>query len=67
MTQSQLGYLTYLDKTTIVSTGAHIFHLSGPDGFRISPQIPSQIDRKERFHRNLFDRNKNYSYIKLFK
>lgn len=38
--------------------GSHIFHLSGPEGFRISPQIPSQIDRKEKFHRNLYDESK---------
>lgn len=26
--------------------GAHIFHLSGPDGIRIAPQLPSQLDRR---------------------
>lgn len=24
--------------------GSHVFHLSGPEAFRISPQIPSQLD-----------------------
>lgn len=38
--------------------GSHIFHMSGPEGFRISPQIPSQIDRKERIRRNLSDQNR---------
>lgn len=37
--------------------GAHIFHMSGKEGFRISPQIPSQIDRKEKIKRNLHDEN----------
>lgn len=26
--------------------GAHVFHLSGDDGFRISPQLPSQLDKQ---------------------
>ena len=26
--------------------GAHVFHLSGDDGFRISPQLPAQLDRQ---------------------
>jgi KaiC/GvpD/RAD55 family RecA-like ATPase len=26
--------------------GAHICHISGPEGFRISPQLPSQLDRR---------------------
>lgn len=38
--------------------GAHVFHMSGPGGFRISPQIPSQMDRKERVERNLYDESK---------
>lgn len=28
--------------------GSHVFHLSGEKGFRISPQLPSQIDKKEK-------------------
>lgn len=28
--------------------GSHIFHISNSRGFRISPQIPSQIDKKEK-------------------
>jgi hypothetical protein len=35
--------------------GAHIFHMGGQEGFRISPQVPSQIDRKEKIKRNLQD------------
>lgn len=27
--------------------GSHVFHLSGDKGFRIAPQLPSQIDKKE--------------------
>ncbi|WP_158993960.1 ATPase domain-containing protein [Mucilaginibacter sp. L196] len=39
--------------------GAHIFHMTGKEGFRISPQIPSQIDRKERIQQNLHDETKS--------
>jgi len=28
--------------------GSHVFHLSGDNGFRIAPQLPSQIDKKEK-------------------
>lgn len=35
--------------------GSHVFHMSGTEGFRLSPQIPSQIDRKEKLERNLHD------------
>jgi KaiC/GvpD/RAD55 family RecA-like ATPase len=28
--------------------GSHIFHLSNSKGFRISPQVPSQMDRREK-------------------
>jgi hypothetical protein len=31
--------------------GTHVFHMSGREGFRISPQLPSQLDREEQ--RNL--------------
>jgi hypothetical protein len=27
--------------------GAHVFHLSGKNGIRVSPQLPSQIDKRE--------------------
>jgi KaiC/GvpD/RAD55 family RecA-like ATPase len=30
----------------IARPGAHIFHLSGADGIRISPQLPSQLDKR---------------------
>ena len=30
----------------LARNGAHLFHLSGEKGFRISPQIPSQLDKK---------------------
>jgi len=38
--------------------GSHVFHMSGPDGFRLSPSIPSQMDRKERFEVHLHDEKK---------
>ena len=28
--------------------GAHVFHLSNSKGFRISPQVPSQMDKREK-------------------
>lgn len=28
--------------------GSHVFHLSGSKGFRISPQLPSQLDKKQK-------------------
>lgn len=31
--------------------GSHIFHLEGDKGFRISPQLPSQIDKKQNVSR----------------
>jgi len=39
--------------------GAHLFHLSGKSGFRISPQIPSQLDLREirRKHMPNFERS----------
>jgi hypothetical protein len=27
--------------------GAHVFHLSGKNGIRVSPQLPSQVDKRE--------------------
>lgn len=42
--------------------GSHIFHMSGNEGFRLAPQIPSQIDRKEKIERSLADeKNKIHS------
>jgi KaiC/GvpD/RAD55 family RecA-like ATPase len=38
--------------------GAHVFHLLGSVGFRICPQIPSQMDKKEIVRRLLADKNK---------
>jgi len=47
----------YKTRQQISRQGTHIFHLSGQDGFRISPQIPSQMDRKEKLKRYLHDEN----------
>ncbi len=33
--------------------GAHVFHLSSSNGFRLSPQVPSQLDKRERIRINL--------------
>ena len=33
--------------------GAHVFHLSNSKGFRISPQVPSQMDKREKIKRLL--------------
>jgi hypothetical protein len=38
-------------------TGSHLFHLSGDKGIRISPQIPSQLDKRTPLRRNLPDEN----------
>ena len=35
--------------------GSHIFHLSSSKGFRISPQVPSQLDRRQIIKRLLPD------------
>ena len=42
--------ILHLSKTRhqISRPGSHVFHLSGQKGLRISPQLPSQIDRKEK-------------------
>lgn len=37
--------------------GAHGFHLSGDAGFRIAPQIPSQLDRRAIFETSLPDQD----------
>jgi KaiC/GvpD/RAD55 family RecA-like ATPase len=33
--------------------GSHVFHLSGSKGFRISPQVPSQLDTKNKIKTKL--------------
>lgn len=33
--------------------GSHSFHISGSSGFRIAPQLPSQLDKKHKFRRHL--------------
>ncbi len=35
--------------------GSHVFHISGAEGLRISPQIPSEMDRKQIVKNELFD------------
>lgn len=35
--------------------GSHVFHLAGTSGFRISPQIPSQMDKKEKLRKLSYD------------
>ena len=49
-----------LNKTRhqISRQGSHIFHLTGPTGFRICPQTPSQMDKKEVLKRLLPDKTK---------
>ena len=62
--------------------GSHLFHLSGPKGLRVSPQIPSQMDKKILLKRNLPDKEyilhtfnllnkaseiKNYRQLSLYK
>jgi hypothetical protein len=37
--------------------GAHVFHMSGREGFRISPQLPSQLDKEEQQNLTLPDEN----------
>lgn len=37
--------------------GSHVFHLTGPAGFRICPQTPSQMDKKEILKRLLPDKS----------
>jgi len=36
--------------------GSHLFHLSGAEGFRISPQLPSQLDRKQNIKRPIHNK-----------
>lgn len=43
----------YKTRHQLSRQGTHVFHMSGEDGFRISPQIPSQMDRKEKMKRFL--------------
>lgn len=37
--------------------GAHIFHMSDGKGFRIAPQLPSQLDKREKRWRHLPDQS----------
>jgi len=48
----------YKTRHQLSRQGTHVFHLSGDEGFRISPQIPSQMDRKEKLKRYLHDESK---------
>ncbi len=48
----------YKTRHQLSRQGSHLFHLTGSRGFRIIPQIPSQIDRKEKIQRNLHDDSK---------
>lgn len=55
--------------------GSHVFHLSNSKGFRISPQVPSQMDKREKLRiqlpskenfihsLNLLSGNGGYNYI----
>lgn len=49
-----------LNKTRhqISRQGSHVFHLTRAAGFRISPQIPSQMDKKENLKKLLPDKSK---------
>jgi len=38
--------------------GSHVFHISNSKGFRISPQVPSQMDKREKLKRLLPSENK---------
>lgn len=60
----QIGIDKHNEKTTrivqLIKTrhqvsrqGAHVFHLSNSKGFRISPQVPSQMDKREKIKRLL--------------
>ena len=48
----------YKTRQQLSRQGTHVFHMSGDEGFRLSPQIPSQMDRKEKVKRNLHDETK---------
>lgn len=37
--------------------GAHLFHIEGKKGFRVSPQLPSQMDKRQNERRYLPDPN----------
>jgi len=45
----------YKTRHQLSRQGTHLFHMGGNEGFRLSPQIPSQMDRKEKVKRNLHD------------
>lgn len=48
----------YKTRHQLSRQGTHVFHMSGDEGFRISPQIPSQMDRKEKLKKLLHDESK---------
>lgn len=48
----------YKTRHQLSRQGTHVFHMGGNEGFRLSPQIPSQMDRKEKIKRNLHDETK---------
>ncbi|MBS1597066.1 MAG: AAA family ATPase [Bacteroidetes bacterium] len=48
----------YKTRHQLSRQGTHVFHMSGEEGFRISPQIPSQMDRKEKLKKLLQDESK---------
>jgi KaiC/GvpD/RAD55 family RecA-like ATPase len=45
--------------------GSHVFHLTGSGGFRICPQIPSQMDKKESLRRILYDKTKSITTLNI--
>lgn len=47
--------------------GSHTFHLSGPVGFRICPQTPSQMDKKEVLRRLLPDKTRSILTLNIHK
>jgi KaiC/GvpD/RAD55 family RecA-like ATPase len=42
----------YKTRHQLSRQGSHIFHMSGTEGFRISPQIHSQIDKKKKIRKS---------------
>jgi KaiC/GvpD/RAD55 family RecA-like ATPase len=56
----------YKTRHQLSRQGSHVYHMNGDDGFKISPQIPSQIDRKEQTQRFLRDSEKIIHSLNLF-
>ena len=56
-------FLLRKTRLQISRPGAHVCHLSGVEGFRISPQLPSQLDRRSIFKQGLPDQR---GIIQLF-